>query len=117
MAAIISRNSRCWSGTGAISTCNISGPIGIAQIANDSASAGLTQFLWFLALISLSLAILNFLPIPLLDGGHLAYNLVEWVTGKPVSEHVQVIGQYVGLSLLVALMGLTFYNDILRLVS
>ncbi|MDJ0653240.1 MAG: RIP metalloprotease RseP [Xanthomonadales bacterium] len=103
--------------SGSASLSNLSGPISIAQYARDSARLGLSRFLFFLGVLSLSLAILNFLPIPLLDGGHLAYYLVEWVTGKPVSEHVQIIGQYVGLSLLIALMGLTFYNDILRLVS
>ncbi len=103
--------------TGAASVRNVSGPIGIAQIANDSASAGLTQFLWFLALISLSLAILNLLPIPMLDGGHLLYYLIELLTGRPVSEQVQITGQYIGLVALFGLISLGVVNDILRLVG
>ena len=73
-------------------------------------------FLGFLALISLSLAIINLLPIPILDGGHLLYYLIELIKGSPVSERSQIAGQYVGLMMLVALMGLAFYNDILRLI-
>ncbi len=103
--------------TGDASLKNLSGPISIAQFARDSARLGLSRFLFFLGVLSLSLAILNFLPIPLLDGGHLLYNLIEFVSGRPVSEQIQIVGQYVGLSLLIALMSLTFYNDILRLVS
>ena len=103
--------------SGKASLKNLSGPITIAQIARDSARLGVSQFLRFLGLLSLSLAILNFLPIPLLDGGHLLYFLVEWIKGSPVSEQTQLIGQYLGLFALVALMSLTFYNDILRLMS
>jgi regulator of sigma E protease len=96
---------------------NISGPIGIARFANDSASAGVSSFLFFLGLISLSLGILNLLPIPLLDGGHLLYYLIEWAKGSPVSEQVQVAGQYVGLAALFGLISLGIFNDILRLVG
>ena len=78
---------------------------------------GVAWFLDFLALVSLSLAIMNLLPIPILDGGHLLYYLIELVKGSPVSERAQIAGQYVGLVLLVALMGLAFYNDILRIAS
>ena len=74
-------------------------------------------FLTFLAIISLSLAILNLLPIPILDGGHLLYYLIELIKGSPVSERVQIAGQYIGLTLLVTLMSLAFYNDILRIAS
>jgi regulator of sigma E protease len=102
---------------GTASLQNISGVITIAQYANTSAHMGLAWFLNFLAMISLSLAILNLLPIPILDGGHLLYYLIELVKGSPVSENVQVVGQYAGLVLLIALMGLAFYNDILRLAS
>ena len=91
--------------------------ITIAQVANASASVGLDWFLAFLALLSLSLCIMNLLPIPILDGGHLVYCLVEMVKGSPVSDRAMVAGQYVGLALLAGLMGLAFYNDILRLVS
>jgi regulator of sigma E protease len=103
--------------TGSASVRNVSGPIGIAQFANDSASAGLTSFLFFLGLISLSLGVLNLLPIPMLDGGHLVYYLIEWATGRPVSEQVQIMGQYVGLVALFGLISLGFVNDILRLVG
>jgi regulator of sigma E protease len=103
--------------TGRASLKNLSGVITIAQVANSSAELGIAWFLNFLAIISLSLAILNLLPIPVLDGGHLLYYLIELVKGSPVSESVQIAGQYVGLTLLVALMGLAFYNDILRIVS
>src|SRR5690606_10691395 len=93
---------------------NLSGPITIARAANYTARMGLPSFLEFLALISLSLAIMNLLPIPILDGGHLLYYLIELVKGSPVSERTMIAGQYVGLMMLVALMGLVFYNDILR---
>jgi hypothetical protein len=72
--------------------------IGIAQVANASASMGLPWFLQFLALVSLSLAILNLLPIPVLDGGHLLYYLVELIKGSPVSEQAMIVGQYIGLA-------------------
>ena len=101
---------------GRASLDNLSGPITIARFANGSAQLGLAWFLGFLALISLSLAIINLLPIPILDGGHLLYYLIELIKGSPVSESTQIAGQYVGLMMLVALMGLAFYNDILRLI-
>ncbi|GAA0722689.1 RIP metalloprotease RseP [Dokdonella soli] len=103
--------------TGSASLKNLSGVITIAQVANSSAQLGPAWFLNFLAIISLSLAILNLLPIPILDGGHLLYYLIELIKGSPVSERVQIAGQYVGLTLLMALMGLAFYNDILRIAS
>ncbi len=101
--------------TGAISAKNVSGIITIAQVANTSAQMGLAWFLSFLALISLNLAILNLLPIPVLDGGHLLFYFVELIKGSPVSERAQMAGQTIGLVLLVGLMGLAIYNDILRL--
>ncbi len=103
--------------TGSASVKNLSGPISIAQFANASANAGLSSFLFFLGLISLSLGILNLLPIPVLDGGHLLYYLIELVKGSPVSEQVQLTGQYIGLVALFGLMSLAFVNDILRLVG
>ncbi|SOD57478.1 site-2 protease. Metallo peptidase. MEROPS family M50B [Pseudoxanthomonas wuyuanensis] len=103
--------------TGHASVKNISGPVTIAQVANATAKRGVAWFLFFLALVSLSLAIINLLPIPVLDGGHLLYYLIELVKGSPLSERSMVAGQYVGLALLAGLMGLAFYNDILRLVS
>ena len=103
--------------TGDASLKNVSGPITIAQVANVSAKRGLDWFLWFLAAMSLSLAIINLLPIPVLDGGHLLYYLIELVKGRPLSERHMVAGQYVGLAALAGLMGLAFYNDILRLMT
>jgi regulator of sigma E protease len=103
--------------TGKASVKNLSGPISIAQFANRSASLGLSNFLFFLGAISLSLGILNLLPIPVLDGGHLLYYLIELVKGSPVSEQTQVAGQYFGLIALAGLMSLAFVNDILRLVG
>ncbi|MET0808395.1 MAG: RIP metalloprotease RseP [Pseudoxanthomonas sp.] len=103
--------------TGHASVKNISGPLTIAQVANATAKRGPDWFLYFLALLSLSLAIINLLPIPVLDGGHLLYYLIELVKGSPLSERAMATGQYVGLAMLASLMGLAFYNDILRLVT
>ena len=102
--------------TGDASAQNVSGPITIARVANASAEMGPAWFLQFLALLSLGLAILNLLPIPVLDGGHLMYYLIELAKGSPLSERAMAAGQYVGLVLLAGLMGLAFYNDILLLV-
>ena len=102
--------------TGEASTSNISGVIGIAQVANAAAQMGLDRFLEFLGLVSLSLAIINLLPIPILDGGHLLYYLIELIKGSPVSERTMIAGQYVGIALLCTLMGLAFYNDIHRII-
>jgi regulator of sigma E protease len=102
--------------SGRASVENISGPITIARYANASAGLGPAWFLNFLALLSLSLAIINLMPIPILDGGHLLYYLIELVKGSPLSERAMVAGQYVGLAMLAGLMGLAFYNDILQLV-
>ena len=102
---------------GQVSAKNLSGVIGIAQAANATAHLGVAWFLTFLAMVSLSLGILNLLPIPILDGGHLLYYLIELIKGKPLSERVLVAGQYLGLALLVTLMSMAFYNDIARLVS
>ena len=103
--------------TGSASVKNLSGPISIAQFANSSANAGVSSFLFFLGAISLSLGILNLLPIPVLDGGHLLYYLIELAKGSPVSEQIQAKGQYIGLLALFGLMGIAFFNDILRLVG
>ena len=103
--------------SGQASARNLSSVISIAQVANASAQMGLAWFLSFLAVISLSLGILNLLPIPILDGGHLLYYLIEWVKGSPLSERALIAGQYVGMALLVTLMSVAFYNDILRLVA
>jgi len=100
--------------TGKASLQNISGPVTIARVANGSANLGPAWFLSFLAILSLSLCIMNLLPIPVLDGGHLLYYLIELVKGSPVGERALVAGQYVGLVFLASLMGLAFYNDIFR---
>ncbi|MEM7542028.1 MAG: RIP metalloprotease RseP [Pseudomonadota bacterium] len=101
---------------GQASVKNLSGPISIAQFAGQSAELGLPRFLDFLALVSVSLAVLNLLPIPLLDGGHLLFYLIEFVTRRPVSETWQMYGQQLGMVMLLGLMGLAVYNDIMRLM-
>ncbi|HEY9151023.1 MAG TPA: RIP metalloprotease RseP [Gammaproteobacteria bacterium] len=103
--------------TGRASVENISGPISIAQYAGISATIGMAYFLGFLAVVSISLGILNLLPIPILDGGHLMYYCIELFKGSPVSEATQALGQQVGIFLLLALMVLAFYNDLVRLLG
>lgn len=103
--------------TGSASLSNLSGPISIAQYAQTSAEMGPAWFLYFLGIISLSLGIMNLLPIPVLDGGHLLYYVIELVKGSPLSDGAMAAGQYMGMALLVMLMGLAFYNDILRIFS
>ena len=103
--------------TGDAQLKNVSGPISIAQFANYSAEGGFTQFLRFLGLISLSLCIMNLLPIPILDGGHLLYYFIEWVKGSPLSDRAQAFGQYLGVGALLALMCLAFFNDFSRLMA
>ncbi|MGI9333950.1 MAG: RIP metalloprotease RseP [Gammaproteobacteria bacterium] len=98
-----------------VSVKNLSGPISIAQFAGMSADAGAVRFIDFLAIVSVSLGVLNLLPIPMLDGGHLLYYAVEAVTRRPVSEQLMFAGQRLGIALLFGLMGLAFYNDIVRL--
>ena len=102
---------------GEASVKNLSGPITIARYAGISARIGLEQFLGFLAIISISLGVLNLLPIPVLDGGHLFYYLIEMIKGSPVSETTEVIGQKIGMALLFGLMTIAIYNDLLRLVE
>lgn len=102
---------------GEVSVKNLSGPITIATYAGVSASLGLTAFLSFLAVVSISLGVLNLLPIPLLDGGHLLYYVVELVRGNPLSEAMQVRLQQVGMVLLGMLMIIAIYNDIFRLLG
>jgi regulator of sigma E protease len=99
--------------TGQVSLKNVHSAITIAEVANASANMGLAWFLSFLAVISLSLGILNLLPIPILDGGHLLYYLIELIKGRPLSERTLIAGQYVGLAMLVTLMSIAFYNDLM----
>lgn len=102
---------------GDVSWKNVSGPITIADYAGQSAQMGLAPYLGFLALISISLGVLNLLPIPILDGGHLMYYLIEIVKGSPLSDTAMEVGQRVGMALLFALMAFAIYNDISRLIS
>ncbi len=99
---------------GQVSLKNLSGPITIAEYAGDSARSGLTGFIGFLVLISLSLGFLNLLPIPMLDGGQIIYQSIEWIKGSPLSERVQAAGQSVGIALLFLLMGVALFNDLAR---
>ncbi len=103
--------------TGDMSWKNLSGPVTIADYAGQSAHLGLGPYLGFLALISVSLGVLNLLPIPVLDGGHLMYYLAEIIRGGPLPERVVEIGQQIGLALLAVLMVFALYNDINRLIS
>ena len=117
---------RCWDMTllqarmfwrmimGQVSMKNLSGPISIAEYAGDSARGGLAAFLGFLVLISLSLGFLNLLPIPILDGGQIVYQLAEWAKGSPLSDRVQAFGQQLGIALLLLLMGVALFNDVAR---
>jgi regulator of sigma E protease len=100
-----------------ISPSTIGGPILIAQMAGEVAQRGILELLSFTALLSINLAILNLLPIPILDGGHLLFSFIEWVRGKPVSLRKREIAQQVGMVLLVALMVFAFYNDIFRWIG
>lgn len=103
--------------TGQAALSNISGPVSIAQFAGQSAQIGLAPFLGFIALVSVSIGILNLLPIPVLDGGHLLYYAIEAVKGSPLSERSQVLGQQIGIAMIAGLMALALYNDFLRLVQ
>lgn len=102
---------------GEASLKNLSGPITIAKYAGLSASIGAEQFFSFLAIISISLGVLNLLPVPMLDGGHLMYYLIEIIKGSPVSEAVESFGQRIGMAVLLLLMTVAIYNDLLRLVN
>jgi regulator of sigma E protease len=102
---------------GRVSLKNLSGPLSIAEFAGESAEAGVAPFLGFLVLISLSLGFLNLLPIPILDGGQILFQVAEWLKGSPLSERTQVFGQQLGIALLIVLMGVALYNDIARQFS
>jgi regulator of sigma E protease len=101
---------------GAVSVENLSGPIMIAKVAGDTASAGWQYFIGLAALLSISLGVLNLLPIPILDGGHILFSLVELVRGKPVPEKIQIMATQVGLVLVGGLMIIALYNDLTRLI-
>jgi regulator of sigma E protease len=102
---------------GQVSWRHLSGPVTIADFAGQSAQLGWMSYLTFLALISISLGVLNLLPVPLLDGGHLMYYVIEIIKGKPVSERAMELGQRVGLALLLVMMAFAFYNDLNRLLT
>jgi regulator of sigma E protease len=101
--------------TGDVSIKNISGPINIAQFAGQSAERGLDYFLGFLAIVSISLGVLNLLPIPVLDGGQIVYQSIEGLKGSPLSERAQIAGQQIGIFALILLMSFAFYNDLARI--
>jgi regulator of sigma E protease len=103
--------------TGEVSVRNVSGPVTIADYAGQTARIGFIAYLNFLALISISIGLLNLLPVPMLDGGHLLYYAIEAVRGKPASERMMLVGQRLGLALLAVLMSIAFFNDITRLFS
>lgn len=103
--------------TGDVSIKNISGPINIAQFAGESAQRGFSSFIAFLAMISISLGVLNLLPIPVLDGGQIVYQLVEMLKGSPMTERAQILGQQAGILALLLLMSFAFYNDIARILE
>ncbi|HSW13853.1 MAG TPA: RIP metalloprotease RseP [Solimonas sp.] len=102
---------------GDVSIKNVSGPIQIAQVAGFTAQVGLVSFLSFMAVVSVSLGVLNLLPVPLLDGGHLLFYMIEAVKGSPLSDRAQEAGQRVGLTFLMMMMGLAFFNDVMRLLN
>jgi regulator of sigma E protease len=99
---------------GQVSLKNLSGPLTIAEFAGESARSGVATFVSFLVLISLSLGFINLLPVPILDGGQVVYQVVEWIKGSPLSERAQIVGQQLGIGMLVLLMGVALFNDILR---
>ncbi|HSG60190.1 MAG TPA: RIP metalloprotease RseP [Pseudomonadales bacterium] len=101
--------------SGLISPKNLSGPITIAKVAGDSARSGVEAYLSFLALLSVSLGVLNLLPVPVLDGGHLLFYGIEWIKGSPVSERIQLLAYQFGIVVVISLMIFAFYNDIVRL--
>ena len=96
---------------------NLSSPIGIADAAGKTASFGFEPYAKFLALLGVSLGLLNLLPIPVLDGGHLVYFAIEAVRGKPLSETAMAVTQRIGLALIIGLMGLAFYVDLSRMLG
>ncbi|CAA0108797.1 Regulator of sigma-E protease RseP [BD1-7 clade bacterium] len=113
--AVFSLTSLMKMASGQISYKQLSGPISIAKVANDSVKSGIFRYLSLLALLSVSLGVLNLLPIPVLDGGHIFFYLIEWVKGSPVSEKIQLFAYQFGLAIVLAVMVLAVVNDISRL--
>jgi regulator of sigma E protease len=100
-----------------VSVKNISGPLSIAEFAGRSAQLGMVTFISFLALVSISLGVLNLLPVPMLDGGHLLFYLIEWLKGSPLDDNAQSLLQRVGLTLILMLMSVALVNDVGRLLG
>jgi regulator of sigma E protease len=125
-AAFLRANAEAWDMTalqgrlfwrmliGQVSMKNLSGPLSIAEYAGDSAALGVASFLYFLVVVSLALGFMNLLPIPILDGGQIVFQAIEWLKGSPLSDRFQSIGQQLGIALLVLLMGVALFNDISR---
>ena len=103
--------------TGEISRKNIAGPLGIASISGEAAEQGASTFIWIIALLSINLGVLNLLPIPILDGGHLMFFIIEAILRKPLGERQREIAQQVGLVLLLFIMVFALWNDIERVLS
>jgi len=103
--------------TGEANVKNLSGPLSIAQFSGKSLEMGLSYFLFLLAILSVSLGVLNLLPIPMLDGGHLVYYTYEIITGKELSQNIQIAAQFIGIALLGLIMIIAFYNDLVRILS
>ena len=103
--------------TGQANVKNLSGPIAIAEFSGKSLEMGLSYFLYLMAILSVSLGVLNLLPIPMLDGGHLVYYTYEIVAGKEISERFQIAAQTLGIVILGSIMIIAFYNDLIRLFS
>jgi regulator of sigma E protease len=100
---------------GQVSLKNMSGPIAIATVAGDAAQAGFRAFFDVLAVLSISLGIINLVPIPVLDGGQVLYQVLEWIKGSPLSERALAVGQQIGVLFLIVLMSFVFYNDLTRI--
>ena len=103
--------------TGAISSCNLQGPIGIAETSGAAASQGITSFIWFIAVLSTAVGLINLFPIPVLDGGHLLFYAYEAVRGRPLGERAQEYGFRIGLALVLGLMVFVTWNDIVHFLS
>jgi regulator of sigma E protease len=102
---------------GTVSTKTLGGPIMIAEMAGEQAKEGFTNLIFFIAVLSINLAVLNFLPIPVLDGGHLLFFFIEAIIGRPVNTRMREIAQQAGIFILIMLMVFVFYNDITRIFS